>query len=82
VVEDKPLARIVYRVCEIDDEIPEELYMAVARILAFVMAAGRPGKRATPRKPPSHTAVPMPELPSRAKLRRRRVQEVRAARHL
>lgn len=82
VVEDKPLARTVYRVCDIDEEIPEELYMAVARILAFVMAAGKPGRRATTRKPPSHTAVPLPELPTRAELKRRRVKEIRAARHL
>src|SRR5207253_6166386 len=42
VVEDKPLARTLYRVCDVDDEIPAELYLAIARILAFVMSAGRP----------------------------------------
>jgi flagellar biosynthetic protein FlhB len=36
VVEDPPLARAVYTACEIDDEIPASLYMAVARLLAFV----------------------------------------------
>jgi flagellar biosynthesis protein FlhB len=80
VVEDKPLARTVYRVCELDEEIPAELYLAVARILAFVMAAGRPGQRAGARKP-SHSA-PVPTLPTRAELRARRSREIRAARHL
>jgi flagellar biosynthesis protein FlhB len=80
VIEDKPLARTVYQVCELDEEIPAELYLAVARILAFVMAAGRPGQRAGARKP-SHSA-PVPELPTRTELRARRAREIRAARHL
>lgn len=36
VVEDPPLARAVYAACEIDDVIPPELFLAVARLLAFV----------------------------------------------
>ena len=36
VVEDPPLARAVYAVCDIDEQIPRELYVAVARLLAFV----------------------------------------------
>jgi flagellar biosynthetic protein FlhB len=36
IVEDPPLARAVYGSCEIDDQIPKELFMAVARLLAFV----------------------------------------------
>ena len=43
IVEDKPLTRLLYRVCELEDEIPAELYVAVARILAFVLALRRPG---------------------------------------
>ncbi|TCK97908.1 flagellar biosynthetic protein FlhB [Natranaerovirga hydrolytica] len=35
-VENKPLARTLYYTVEIGDEIPEELYQAVAEILAFV----------------------------------------------
>jgi flagellar biosynthetic protein FlhB len=38
IMEDPPLARAVFGVCDIDDEIPEALYMAVARLLAFVYA--------------------------------------------
>ncbi len=36
VVENKPLARALYEQTEIGDEIPEEFYMAVAEILAYV----------------------------------------------
>lgn len=36
VVEDPPLARAIYAACQIDDEIPRVLYLAVARLLAFV----------------------------------------------
>lgn len=36
VVEDPPLARAIYASCEIDDAIPPELFLAVARLLAFV----------------------------------------------
>jgi flagellar biosynthetic protein FlhB len=37
-VRDIPLARTLYRACEIGDEVPLDLYEAVARILAFVFA--------------------------------------------
>ena len=36
IVENAPLARSLYSTCEVDDEIPEELYQAVADILVFV----------------------------------------------
>jgi flagellar biosynthesis protein FlhB len=79
IVEDKPLARSIYQVCELEEEIPAELYMAVAQILAFVMAAGRPGRKAGVRKP-THR-MPVPELPTRAELKARRAKEIRSARH-
>jgi len=78
VVEDRPLARTLYRVCELDEEIPAELYLAVARILAFVMAAGRPGRSASTSRPAGTT--PLPPLPTRAQLRARRARQVREAR--
>lgn len=78
VVEDKPLARTLYRVCDLDDEIPAELYLAVARILAFVMAAGRPSSTAGVRRPISTEAVP--DLPAKSVLRTRRQREDREAR--
>jgi flagellar biosynthetic protein FlhB len=36
VVVDPPLARALYAACDVDDTIPRELYVAVARLLAFV----------------------------------------------
>lgn len=36
ILEDKPLARAIYAVCEIDDSVPPEVYVAVAKVLAFV----------------------------------------------
>jgi flagellar biosynthetic protein FlhB len=45
-VEDIPLARAIYRVCEIGQEIPHELFVAVARILAFVFSLRRRGSAA------------------------------------
>ena len=80
VVEDKPLARTLYRICDLDEEIPVELYLAVARILAFVMAAGRPARSSTTARRPSAPAAPLPELPGRAVLRARRARQVREAR--
>jgi flagellar biosynthetic protein FlhB len=79
VVEDKPLARALYQVCDVDDEIPAELYLAIARILAFVMSAGRPAPSAGARRP--LTSTPVPDLPTKAVLRTRRTRESRPARH-
>lgn len=36
IVEDKPLARSLHATCEVGDEIPEDLYQAVAAVLAWV----------------------------------------------
>jgi flagellar biosynthesis protein FlhB len=36
IVEDRPLAQAIFAACEIDDYVPKELYVAVARVLAFV----------------------------------------------
>lgn len=38
IVEDPPLARALYAACDVEDMIPQELYVAVARLLAFVYA--------------------------------------------
>ena len=43
IVENKPIARLLYKVVEVGQQIPEELYQTVAEILAFVykMSRGR-----------------------------------------
>lgn len=42
-VADVPLARTIFRACEIGDAIPTELYDAVARVLAFIFNLKRRG---------------------------------------
>jgi flagellar biosynthetic protein FlhB len=79
VVEDKPLTRTLYRICDLDEEIPAELYLAVARILAFVMAAGKPSRWAGTSRPPS-AATRLPDLPAKAVLRARQARQARQAR--
>jgi flagellar biosynthesis protein FlhB len=46
VVEDKSLARGMYPKVEIGDEIPEEFYVAVAEVLAYVFSLKK--KTSTP----------------------------------
>lgn len=47
-VEDKPLARTIYKVCDVGDEIPANLFEAVARLLAFIFSLKqRTGMRST-----------------------------------
>lgn len=41
IIENKPLARMMYDKVEIDDEIPPELYQGVAEVLAVVMKIGK-----------------------------------------
>jgi flagellar biosynthesis protein FlhB len=76
IIEDRPLARALHRVCEVGDEIPAELYLAVARILAFVMATAQGRAANVPR--PGRTTVP--DLPTKSELKARRVRELREAR--
>jgi flagellar biosynthetic protein FlhB len=45
IVEDVPLARALWQVCEIDDEIPADLFEAVARVLAFIFTVKGTGAR-------------------------------------
>jgi flagellar biosynthetic protein FlhB len=52
-VQDIPLARTLYAACEVGDAIPVELYDAVARVLAFVMALRRKGTLVGTYRPPA-----------------------------
>ena len=36
IVEDKPLARALFKMCDIGDMVPESLYRAIAEVLAYV----------------------------------------------
>jgi flagellar biosynthetic protein FlhB len=36
IIEDRPLARAIYAACEVDAYVPRDLYVAVARVLAFI----------------------------------------------
>jgi flagellar biosynthetic protein FlhB len=38
IVKDIPLTRALHKACDLGDEIPVDLYNAVARVLAFVLA--------------------------------------------
>jgi flagellar biosynthetic protein FlhB len=44
-VQDVPLARALHASCEIGQEVPPQLFTAVARVLAFVMQLGNRGVR-------------------------------------
>jgi flagellar biosynthetic protein FlhB len=66
IVRDVPLARALHASCELGDEIPLELYTAVARVLAFVMSlkargTASGGVHSVPNaSPPEHyTATPV-----------------------
>ncbi|WXG20763.1 EscU/YscU/HrcU family type III secretion system export apparatus switch protein [Campylobacter concisus] len=39
--ENPPLARELYRVCEVDDTIPAHLFRAVAEVLSFVYMSNK-----------------------------------------
>ncbi len=52
-VEDVPLARALHRSCEIGQEVPAELFQAVARVLALVMSLKRRGSAAGLHRPSS-----------------------------
>ena len=58
VVQNVPLARAIFRSVEVDQEIPADLYLAMAEVLAFVYklrAGGKPtsqrGRKALPKSP-------------------------------
>jgi flagellar biosynthetic protein FlhB len=57
-VQDIPLARTLFAACAIGQEIPEDMYKAVATVLAFIMTLKSRGSAAgTPRL---STGTPMP----------------------
>ena len=67
-VRDVPLARALHGSCQVGQEIPVELFAAVAQVLAFVI-----GRRTQGQRGGSH-ASPRPacDVPAVPKVRRRR----------
>lgn len=57
VVEDPPLSRYLYAVCEVDQQIPAEIYLVVARVLAFVYSLPAPWRGVGVHRRP-HSALP------------------------
>jgi flagellar biosynthesis protein FlhB len=75
VVEDPPLARYLFAVCDVDQQIPGAVYVAVAQVIAFVYSLS-PGTRGigVHRRPHSlvPTVDPAEPPPAVAQARRRR----------
>ena len=70
-VRDVPLARALYTSCQVGQEIPAELFAAVAQVLAFVISRRTRGQRGGTHVTPRPDAA-LPEVSS-ATVRRRRV---------
>ena len=60
IVESPVLARSLYYTTDLDKEIPEQLFVAVAQVLAYVfqLNAYRKGKGKKPQKPATDTSIP------------------------
>jgi flagellar biosynthesis protein FlhB len=72
-VEDVPLARALHTACEVGDEIPGELFDAVAHVLAFVMSLRAKGSAAGTHRDSRRTG----EVPDGKDLRRQRARRRR-----
>ncbi|MCL2454534.1 MAG: EscU/YscU/HrcU family type III secretion system export apparatus switch protein [Micrococcales bacterium] len=79
-VSDVPLARALYAAVEVDQEIPEYLFVAVARVLAFVMSLRRRGAAAGEHRSPEGTTLPEYIDADHGAVAREKAREARAAR--
>jgi flagellar biosynthesis protein FlhB len=68
-VEDIPLARALYRSCEVGQEIPRELFAAVAQVLAFVISRRTHGHYGGQHRSPRHESE-LPPVPVAGRRRR------------
>lgn len=75
-VQDVPLARALYRSCEVGQEIPHELFAAVAQVLAFVISRRGQGQRGGEHRTPRLLDEELPAVPLAGR-RRRPVREPR-----
>lgn len=73
-VEAKPLARALWRVCEVGDPIPVTLYEAVAKVLAFVRRLDRRIMSALPMELPRTSQVDPAGLEAVQRTKRRRLR--------
>ncbi|BEP14248.1 flagellar biosynthesis protein FlhB [Acidothermaceae bacterium B102] len=81
VVEDPPLARALHALCKLDQQIPANLFVAVARLLAFVYKLPVTGRLyATSHRTPEGT-LPLSLLPQSAEGRRELVPQSATASH-
>lgn len=70
-VHDIPLARALYRSCEVGQEIPRELFAAVASVLAFVISRRNRGEAGGSHQTPRLLDEELPLVPRAAQRRRR-----------
>jgi flagellar biosynthetic protein FlhB len=70
-VQDVPLARALYRSTEVGQEIPRELWTAVALVLAFVISRRRAGQYGGNHRTP-RPDQPLPDVPAARQRRRPR----------
>lgn len=68
-VQDVPLARAIYRHCQVGQEIPRELWAAVAQVLAFVLSRRHAGQYGGAHRTPRRTDE-LPEVVAGARRRR------------
>ncbi|KRC52632.1 MULTISPECIES: flagellar biosynthesis protein FlhB [unclassified Nocardioides] len=68
-VQDVPLARALYRHCQVGQEIPRELWAAVAQVLAFVLSRRNAGQYGGEHRTPRRTDE-LPEVLAHARRRR------------
>lgn len=68
-VQDVTLARAIYRNCEVGQEIPRELWAAVAQVLAFVLSRRNAGQHGGSHRTPRRTDE-LPEVLSASRRRR------------
>lgn len=80
-VADVTLARALYAAVEVDQEIPDYLFVAVAQVLAFVMSLRRRGAASGEHRSPGGTTLPQYVGADHAKVARDHARAARAARH-
>ncbi len=79
VVEDPPLARYLHAVCEVEQPIPVAVFVAVARLIAFVYALAPSTRGVGVHRRPYSVVPEIPEGPRRPVAARRRRRALAAA---